>query len=136
MLYSCTAGGNNQDQMALVKESCPKPDECQVEASREFLGNSECPGTGDANMSLWLVYSCDGGTDATKIEKPKCDESLVTTTTTTTTTTTQVILSHLYSAQVVFGCLFWSFYSDSIGGVGHREVGGGCVHRVALPRFN
>ena len=102
MLYSCTAGENNEEQMALVKNSCEKRDECRIEASREFFGRSECTAAGDPNMSLWLVYSCDGGTDGTKIDYSKCNESLVSTT--TTTTTTQVILAtfgHLKLSLVI-----------------------------------
>ena len=106
MLYSCTAGENNEEQMALVKNSCEKRHGCRIEASREFFGRSECPATGDPNMSLWLVYSCDGGTDGTKIDYSKCNESFVTTT--TTTTTTQVILAtfgHQLDAQIIIHML-------------------------------
>ena len=46
-------------------------------------------------MSLWLVYSCDGGgTDRTKSKNPECDEDEIikqsTTTTATATTTTEL----------------------------------------------
>ena len=46
-------------------------------------------------MSLWLVYSCDGGgTDRTKSKNPECDEDEIikklTTTTATATTTTKL----------------------------------------------
>ena len=32
----------------------------------------ECQGTDDSGMKLWLVYSCDGGTDKTTSHNPKC----------------------------------------------------------------
>ena len=32
----------------------------------------ECRGTDDSGMKLWLVYSCDGGTDKTTSHNPNC----------------------------------------------------------------
>ena len=32
----------------------------------------ECRGTDDSGMKLWLVYSCDGGTDKTTSHSPNC----------------------------------------------------------------
>ena len=62
MLYSCKQKEEtNQKQLALVKKDCQNKEACQIKASREFFGNSECPGTEDAEMALWLIYSCDGG---------------------------------------------------------------------------
>ena len=44
--------------------------------SRQFFGKTECPETADAEMYLWLVYSCDdGGTDKTTTHRPACDAS-------------------------------------------------------------
>ena len=81
MLYSCKASGTNQEQFELVKKDCQGKEACQIDVSREFFGDEECPGTDDAKMSLWLIYSCDGGgTDRTKSNKPNCDGTDVTTT--------------------------------------------------------
>ena len=86
MLYSCKEKkATNEKQLALVKKHCRNKDACQIEVTRDFFGNSECPGTDDADMNLWLIYSCnDGGSDKTTSHKPKCDGSDDTTTTTTT----------------------------------------------------
>ena len=66
-----------------MKKDCQGEEACQIDVSREFFGNEECPSTDDAKMSLWLDYSCDGrGTDRTKSNWPKCDGSDVTTKTT------------------------------------------------------
>ena len=40
--------------------------------TRVFFGNSECPGSDDAKMNLWLVYFCLGGSDRTTHNKPNC----------------------------------------------------------------
>ena len=69
---SCEAKLNNQEQLHLVQKFCQKKQNCQIDVSRQFFGNSQCPGTDDAGMNLWLSYSCDGGTDLTRIYKPKC----------------------------------------------------------------
>ena len=69
---SCEAKLNNQEQLHLVQKFCQNKQNCQIDVSRQFFGNSQCPGTDDAEMNLWLSYSCDGGTDLTRIYKPKC----------------------------------------------------------------
>ena len=92
MLYSCNASETNQEQFDLVKKDCHGEEAYQIDVSREFFGDDECPDTDDAKMTLWLVYSCDGGgTDQTKSNKlvtdptsDPCDGSDVTTTTTLT----------------------------------------------------
>ena len=75
MLYSCKEKKETDlKQLALVKKDCQNKNACQIEVSREFFGNSECPGTEDADMNLWLIYSCnDGGTDKTTSHKPSCN---------------------------------------------------------------
>ena len=74
MLYSCKEKkATNEKQLALVKKDCQNKEACQIEVTRDFFGNSECPGTDDADMNLWLIYSCnDGGSDKTTSHKPKC----------------------------------------------------------------
>ena len=78
MNYGCklksqnTVGGSDPTQMELVREKCGHSNACRIEASREFFGNSECPGTDDANMSLWMVYTCKGGSDQTTRHTPNC----------------------------------------------------------------
>ena len=74
VLYSCREAGNNQRQMTLDKKVCQNQERCRIEVSREFFGNGECPGTNNANMKLWLVYSCHGGTDRTTSHNPDCDK--------------------------------------------------------------
>ena len=74
---SCEAKLNNQEQLHLVQKFCQNKQNCQIDVSRQFFGNSQCPGTDDAGMNLWLSYSCDGGTDLTKIHKPKCDNPTI-----------------------------------------------------------
>lgn len=75
MLYSCKEKKEtNQKQLALVRKDCQNKEACQIEVSREFFGNSECPGTDAAHMNLWLIYSCnDGGSDKTTSNKPTCN---------------------------------------------------------------
>merc|ERR1711974_297592 len=76
VLYSCRAADTNQKQFELVKKECQGKKACQIDVSREFFGTEECPDTDDAFMSLWLVYSCDGGgTDRTKSNQPKCEKN-------------------------------------------------------------
>ena len=56
-----------------MKKDCQNKEACQFQASREFFGNSECPGTKDAGMALWLIYSCDGGgSDETTSHNATC----------------------------------------------------------------
>ena len=70
MLYSCNASETNQEQFDLVKKDCHGNEACQIDVSREYFGDEECPDTEDAEMTLWLIYSCDGGgTDRTKSNK-------------------------------------------------------------------
>ena len=73
VLYSCREAGNNPRQRTLVKKVCQNQERCRIEVSREFFGDSECPGSNDASMKLWLVYSCHGGTDRTTSHTPDCD---------------------------------------------------------------
>ena len=76
MLYSCEKSDDgNQDQMDLVKKTCQSEEACRIDASRDFFGDDECPGTEDGKMALWLMYSCVGGTDRTTTRAPKCDDT-------------------------------------------------------------
>ena len=79
MLYSCEASDTNQEeQFELVKKDCQGKEDCKIEASREYFGNSECPGSDNSKMSLLLIYTCDaGGTDRTILFKPICDDGNV-----------------------------------------------------------
>ena len=74
-LYSCKEKNEtNQKQLGLVKKNCQNKEACEIEANREFFGNSECPGIEDAEMALWLIYSCNGGgSDKTTIHTPSCN---------------------------------------------------------------
>ena len=76
MLYSCEKSDDgNQDQLDLVKKTCQSEEACRIDASRDFFGDDECPGTEDGEMALWLMYSCVGGTDRTETKAPKCDDT-------------------------------------------------------------
>ena len=77
MLYSCEAADfpndTKKEQLELVEENCQEKEACQIDVSREYFGDTECPGTEDEKMSLWLTYSCDGGgTDRTTVNNPRC----------------------------------------------------------------
>ena len=50
VLYSCDAKPNNLEQLLLVQKFCQHRQNCLIEVSRQFFGNSECPGTDDAVM--------------------------------------------------------------------------------------
>ena len=60
--------------MRLVRYYCQRRGRCRIRVSRRYFGNvpRECRGTDDSGMKLWLVYSCDGGTDKTTSHSPKC----------------------------------------------------------------
>ena len=57
----------------MILDKCKHSNACRIKASREFFGNSECPGTDDAEMTLWLVYSCNGASDKSSSHKPTCN---------------------------------------------------------------
>ena len=38
-----------------------------VAASRRMFGNTECPGSPDANMKMWITYRCDGGQGSSRL---------------------------------------------------------------------
>ena len=66
VLYSCSMRDeSNKEQLELVKKTCQGFEACQLDATRQYFGNDECPGTEDEKMALWLEYSCVGGTDRT-----------------------------------------------------------------------
>ena len=89
MLYSCKEAAGNADQLKLVRSMCQEQAICWIHASRQFFGKTECPGTADAEMYLWLVYSCDdGGTDKTTTHTPPCDGSTTSTSSPTPSTAT------------------------------------------------
>ena len=56
----------------MVRYYCQGKRKCRIKVSRKFFGDSECPGTDDSSMKLWLVYSCHGGTDKTTTNSPNC----------------------------------------------------------------
>ena len=62
-----------QQQMTLVQTHCQDQEVCKIEASRKFFGDDSCPGSTDANMVMWLIYSCKGGRDLTASYDPICD---------------------------------------------------------------
>ena len=77
-LYSCKMkDASIANQIDIVKELCEEKESCTVQASREVFGNKECPDSPDSKMNLWVTYSCDGGTDRTKVTGPKRCPSIV-----------------------------------------------------------
>ena len=74
VLYSCSMRDeSNKEQLKLVKKTCQGFEACQLDATRQYFGNDECPGTEDEKMALWLEYSCVGGTDRTTTRAPICN---------------------------------------------------------------
>ena len=72
ILYSCKEQEvSNDEQLRIVQALCDKKHKCRVEASREMFGHEECPDTPDNEMIMWVVYSCDGGEDGTRLKGPK-----------------------------------------------------------------
>ena len=72
LLYSCEEKKvSNAEQLEKVNAVCDKKEECSVQASREVFGNKECPDAPDNEMLMWVIYSCDGGEDRTKITGPR-----------------------------------------------------------------
>ena len=60
VLYGCEPGFSNQVHLKLVRKDCEGKTACKVDASRKYFGNSECPGTDEKKMWLWLGFSCEG----------------------------------------------------------------------------
>ena len=55
---------------------CEDTDECTISASREIFGQSTCAGTPDSDMSLYIVYRYDGGSDSTRLTgQHKCSST-------------------------------------------------------------
>ena len=100
MLYSCKDFPNfpnetNREQLELVEENCQEKETCQIDVSREYFNETECRGTEDEKMRLWLTYSCESdgtdeqlGTDRTTTSNNTCDGYNQTTTTPQTTSST------------------------------------------------
>ena len=68
VLFGCGPANQkivNQDQFKLVKKDCQGKTACKVDASRKYFGNSECPGTDEKKMRLWVGSSCEGKVAAT-----------------------------------------------------------------------
>jgi len=66
VLYSCEEKPEAiPSQVELVQTMCENKESCEVAASRDVFGSEECPDSADKDMSLWLTYRCDGGTDGT-----------------------------------------------------------------------
>ena len=71
-LYSCKQENvSNENQLKKVRSLCDKKQSCRLEASRDFFGNTECPGAPDRKMALWVAYSCNEGEDKTKLTGPE-----------------------------------------------------------------
>jgi hypothetical protein len=67
VIYSCEDQSSaNPEQLLKVQERCEEKESCMVSASRQTFGDEECPDAEDYEMSMWIVYRCDGGVDKTK----------------------------------------------------------------------
>ena len=61
VLYSCKMGeSSNVSQLSIVKGLCEDKEKCEVSATRDMFGSTECPGKREEEMNLWTVYRCDG----------------------------------------------------------------------------
>ena len=64
VLYICDSkvdrNIDNQEQLKLVQKDCQGKEHCLIEANRKYFGNSECPGTDEKKMRLWVGSSCEG----------------------------------------------------------------------------
>ena len=68
VLYSCEEKDNSiAEQVEKVKARCENKESCMVSASRRMFGGTECPGSPDEDMLMWITYRCDGGQDRTKL---------------------------------------------------------------------
>ena len=63
VLYGCKPGFSNQVHLKLARKDCEGKTACKVDASRKYFGNSECPGTDEKNMWLWVGSSCEATTE-------------------------------------------------------------------------
>ena len=74
VLYSCHVKDIRHsipDQVKKVKARCESKERCKVPASRKMFGSTECAGSPDKDMLMWLTYRCHGGKDQTKITSSK-----------------------------------------------------------------
>ena len=69
-----------------MKGRCENKRRCQIVANRRTFGYDECSNTDEEKMYLWIVYSCDCGTDSSTTRKPRCVKLISTTPRPTTTT--------------------------------------------------
>ena len=99
LLYSCKEQKtSNREQLRKVRALCRKKENCRVEASRDFFGNTECPDSPDRDMVMWIVYSCNGGKDETKLTGPdKCPGTIQ----------PIPILTNLPNKTATLGCNFY-----------------------------
>ena len=68
LLYSCERKDESLvEQLAKVQVRCEKKESCMVAASRRMFGNTECPGSPDAKMKMWITYRCDGGQGSSRL---------------------------------------------------------------------
>ena len=56
----------------MLRDICQNRQTCRIDVNKRFFGEEECPGLSDKEMSLWLTYSCDGGSDRSRIVRQKC----------------------------------------------------------------
>ena len=56
----------------MLRDICQNRQTCRIDVNKRFFGEEECTGLSDKEMSLWLTYSCDGGSDRSRIVRQKC----------------------------------------------------------------
>ena len=62
---------SDEEQLKLVKKTCQGQQACQLDATRQFFGNDECPGTEDEKMALWLEYWNTPVSEAPTVPRPE-----------------------------------------------------------------
>ena len=70
VLYACKRAPTNQAQLKVVEKLCQGKEECNVKPGEKLFGKVACKESTQSPL-MWIVYSCDGGTDETRTKIPK-----------------------------------------------------------------
>ena len=69
VLYACKKAPTKPAQLKKVQELCQGKEECIVEPGEKLFGKVTCKESTKRPL-MWIVYSCDGGTDETTTTIP------------------------------------------------------------------
>ena len=69
VLYACKRAPTNQAQLKVVQKLCQGKEECNVKPGEKLFGKVTCKESSKSPL-MWIVYSCDGGTDETTTRIP------------------------------------------------------------------